>query len=287
MMKNWPLEFISKENFYLHIKNTISHYGKKLNPINLKAFNNNIIDPIKMIFDKAVYQETWENIIRNEIFRQRDKSSSNEIGYFHQYLFKYIKNCIVPKNGELGGWDVIYTPTKTYKIDDLTFVNKIFVEMKNKHNTMNSSSQQKTYLKMQDQLLRDEHAACFLVEAIAKKSQNITWIVPITEKGQKSKFEHSKIRKVSLDKFYEIVTGDPNSFYKICLILPNVIEEILQGTKQKFKLPNDTVFNELYENSKKFLQFDSDFDNAMFLAMYLLGFSSYNGFEELEKISYE
>ena len=29
---------------------------------------------------------TWEETISNEIFRQRDKSNNNDIGYFHQYM---------------------------------------------------------------------------------------------------------------------------------------------------------------------------------------------------------
>ena len=35
----------------------------------LKCFNKNIIDPIKLIFDKMVYQSSWEESVSNEIFR--------------------------------------------------------------------------------------------------------------------------------------------------------------------------------------------------------------------------
>lgn len=38
---------------------------------------------------------------------------------------------------------------------------------------MNSASAGKTYIKMQSQLLSDDDCACFLVEAIAQRSQNI------------------------------------------------------------------------------------------------------------------
>ena len=41
--------------------------------------------------------------------------------------------------------------------------------MKNKHNTMNSSSSQKTYIKLQQKLLEDSNATCYLVEIIAKR----------------------------------------------------------------------------------------------------------------------
>ena len=105
----WNIDFISEDNFRKHVKETIKKYGEKLKPVDLKQFNKNIVDPVKMLFDKNVYGSTWEEIIGNEIFRQRDKSNNNAIGYFHQRIFQYIDGCKVPENGNEGGWDIIYT----------------------------------------------------------------------------------------------------------------------------------------------------------------------------------
>lgn len=93
-----------------------------------------------MIFDKSVYRSSWEQIISNEIFRQRDKSNNNDIGYFHQNMFRYIKYCRVPNNGEEGGWDVIFENPEGILMPDGSRVSRVYVEMKNKHNTMNSAS---------------------------------------------------------------------------------------------------------------------------------------------------
>lgn len=87
----WNLNFISEEDFTNHVKATIEKYGEKLESFDLKRFNKNIIDPIKLIFDKTVYQSSWDEIVSNEIFRQRDKSNNNDIGYFHQRIFQYIR----------------------------------------------------------------------------------------------------------------------------------------------------------------------------------------------------
>ena len=67
----WTLSFISEEDFTKHVKKTIEKYGEKLESFDLKRFNKNIIDPIKLIFEKTVYQASWEEIVSNEIFRQR------------------------------------------------------------------------------------------------------------------------------------------------------------------------------------------------------------------------
>lgn len=198
----WTLPFIGEEDFTHHVRATIEKYGEKLEPFDLRRFNRNIIDPVKLVFDKIVYRSTWNEIVGNEIFRQRDKSNNNDIGYFHQRIFQYMANCHVPVNGEEGGWDVIYENGEGIEIPEANSVRRVYVEMKNKHNTMNSASAGKTFIKMQNQLLTDDDCACFLVEAIAPSSQNVKW--ETTVDGQR--VGHKLIRRVSLDRFYALVT---------------------------------------------------------------------------------
>ena len=156
------LNFISDANFKKHIRETILQYGERLQPYDLEKLNGNIIDPIKLLFDKNIYGFTWEEIIKSEIFRQRDKSNNNSIGYFHQNIFRYIDGCTVPRSG----WDVVFKKKGGINLDG-DKVGTLYVEMKNKHNTMNSSSGAKTFMKMQGQLLHDNNCACCLVEVIA------------------------------------------------------------------------------------------------------------------------
>ena len=112
----------------------------------------------------------------------------------------------------------------------------------------------------------NDDCACFLVEAIAKKSQNITWSTTVDKK----RVSHKRIRRVSLDHFYEIVTGEQDAFYKICMILPEVIEKVVKESKD-VKIPKDTVLEELEKiaDSKK---------ASLVMATYMLGFSTYKGF---------
>lgn len=243
------------------MQETIRHYGEALAPFDLKKFNGNIIDPVKLVFDKSVYGYTWEELIQNEIFRQRDKANNNAIGYFHQYIFKYMKDCTVPQ----AGWDVILDGEK--KLPDCGTVHRIYVEMKNKHNTMNSASSAKTYMKMQGQLLRDDDCACLLVEAIAKRSQNITWEVTLDKVKQK----HRRIRRVSMDRFYALVTGETDAFYQLCMTLPAYIEQAL-SREEEIALPKDSVLGELQDLAERE-------NGSLLLALYMLGFSSYLGFQ--------
>lgn len=160
-MKAYNLGFISDEDIYGHVQDTVRLYRRS---INLSEFNENIADPIKLTFDAKVYRKSMEQVISEECFRQIDKSNTNRIGYFHQQLFNYAGNgWIVPK----AGFDVE------------NHARHIFVEMKNKHNTMNSASSQKTYMKMQNKLLEDDQAVCYLVEVISMKSKDEPWKVSI------------------------------------------------------------------------------------------------------------
>ena len=154
-------------------------------------------------------------------------------------------------------------------------VHTVYVEMKNKHNTMNSSAAGKTYIKMQSQLLADDDCACFLVEAIAKKSQNIKWSTTVDGKS----VSHKKIRRVSLDQFYSLVTGKEDALYQMCMVLPQVIENVIAEGDNGVKVPHDTVLKELRQLASQIEGVDDNLSMAM--AVYLLGFSTYEGFSQV------
>ena len=105
---------------------------------------------------------------------------------------------------------------------------------------MNSASTGKTYMKMQNQLLNDDDCACFLVEVIAQKSQNI--IRNLTVDGRK--ISHKRIRRVSIDQFYTLVTGEEDAFYQMCMVLPEVIEAVVVKGGD-VRVPRDTVATEV------------------------------------------
>ncbi len=250
MSNKYNLGFISDEDIYNHVKETVSKYRYN---IDLASFNTNIIDPIKLTFDSKIYNQTLKQTIETECIRQIDKTNSNNIGYFHQNIFKYAANgWKVPENGTDDSFDV----TNHEK--------HIFCEVKNKHNTMNSSSSQKTYIRMQNKILCDDKAICFLVEVIAKRSQNIVWANKVDGKN----YAHERIRRISMDKFYELVFNDKNAFLKLCQQLPTIIDDVI--SQAQLEENRNSVFDELNEISSDTL-----------IGLYLLAFRTYEGFENL------
>ena len=243
----YNLGFISDENLFNHVKETVEKYRFQ---IDLKKFNKNLIDPIKLTFDSKVYNKSIEETIEDEIIRQIDKSNTNHIGYFHQNIFRYINSeWTVPREG----------------FDLVNESQKIYVEIKNKHNTMNSASSQKTYMKMQSMLLDNADNRCFLVEIIAKRSQDIPWQVSLDGRSMRHEF----IRRVSIDKFYELVTDDAFAFKKLCAVLSKVIDDVLDESLQQ--IIENSVLEELEGISLNILK-----------SIYLLSFGRYEGFSNFD-----
>ena len=243
-MRNYNLGFISNEDIYEHVKNTAMQYRTA---IDLKSFNANIIDPIKLTFDSKVYGKDFKDIIEAECIRQIDKTNSNRIGYFHQNIFKYAGN----------GWKV---PTAGF--DVVNEKRHIYAILENNYQSLNAASSRKTYIKLQNLLLADNEATCMLVEVIAQKSQDIAW--NLHTKGFVC--ENERIRKISVDRFYEMVFGEEDAFAKLCKALPEILDDVM--CELKHEKPGDKLCRELEETHQ------DPFKN-----IFLLAFRSYRGFQ--------
>ena len=66
-----------------------------------------------------------------------------------------------------------------------------------------------------------------------------------------------------------MITGEEDAFYKMCLVLPEVIEKVIANAE--IEIPRDTVIDEL-----RAIADQKQVSIAM--AVYLLGFPEYTGF---------
>ena len=80
-----------------------------------------------------------------------------------------------------------------------------------------------------------------------------------------------------MDQFYALVTGQSDAFYQICMVLPEVIQTVVNCAGDQL-VPHDIVFEQLSTIAQE-SKFEKK-DVAIAMAIYMLGFGSYKGLAE-------
>ena len=254
-MKNKYVNFISDEHLLNCIENLYKSYQKAKSKISKKSFYTNKVDTIKLTFDSKFNNIDEEDLIQSEILRQIDKSINNSIGTFHEQILGGIKGFEV---GNLSGFDI--------KANDDT----LFADIKNKHNTMNSSSAEALFQKLARYADDYKKAKCYWVQILAKNSFNENWKGEINGK----EYSHSRVFKISGDQFYALLTGEEDAFYQLYKALPIAINDFLETTKKEQNENENMALEEITsetENSKRSILDQISFDN----------YSYYSGFNKL------
>jgi len=252
-MANKYLDFISDEHLLSCINNLHQSYIKAKENISKKKFYSNKIDTFKLTFDSKFNDKNEKSIIENEIIRQVDKSINNSIGTFHEEVLGGIKGY---ERGNLSGFDIKATD------------NTLFADVKNKHNTMNSSAAESLFQKLARYADDYKSAKCYWVQILAKGSFKENWFGEINGK----EYSHTRVFKISGDQFYYLLTGKKTAFYDLYKVLPTAIDDFLkQQTNSKNK---NSALDEIEKQAQK--RNRSAFDQITFE-----NFSYYLGFDKL------
>lgn len=230
-MVNKYLSFISDEHLLNCIENLHKSYLKAKANVSKKKFYKNKIDTIKLTFDSKFNDLNEETLIKTEINRQIDKSINNSIGTFHEQILGGIKGFEI---GNLSGFDI-----KAY--DDT-----LFADIKNKHNTMNSSSAESLFQKLAKYADTYKKANCYWVQILAKNSFNEKWFGEINGK----EYSHSRVYKISGDQFYKLLSGKENALFELYQVLPQAISDYLSKQEVE-KSQSNSALEEIIESSEK------------------------------------
>jgi len=236
LMGHKYVNFISDEHLLKCIENLHKAY--------LKAKNN--------ISKKNFYEEA---LIQAEVLRQIDKSINNSIGTFHEQILGGINGFEV---GQLSGFDI--------KSKDDT----LFADIKNKHNTMNSSSAEALFQKLARYADNYKKSKCYWVQILAKGSFNELWKGEINGK----EYSHSRVYKISGDQFYALLSGEEDAFFQLYKSLHIAISDYLNSIKQNEGVKENSALNEIkFEtiNSHRSILDQITFEN----------YSYYLGFDKL------
>ncbi len=207
---NKYLSFISDEHFSKAIEHvrlaSQSASEDFLLRYSLKQFSKEIIDPFKMLFDLYdIRQSGYKEWVKGEIERQLDKTINNKIGEFHQLIL-----------GGVPGWQDLGVGHES-EIDLAKEDNSMFIELKNKHNTMNSSSAEKCGDKLMAVLAQHPEAKAYWGYIVAKNpiGGEAQW----SYKKNRKTISHPNLYKAWGSRVYEIVTGNPAHLRETWLVL--------------------------------------------------------------------
>jgi hypothetical protein len=180
-----------------------------------------------LTFDAKFNDFDEESLIQSEILRQIDKSINNSIGTFHEQILGGIKGYEV---GNLSGFDIKATD------------NSLFADIKNKHNTMNSSSAESLFQKLSRYADDYKKAKCYWVQILAKGSFNEHWKGEINGK----EYSHSRVFKISGDQFYALLSGKQDALLQLYKTLPKAIKDYLNSIEKN----NETIENSAIDEIK-------------------------------------
>ncbi len=230
-MENKYVNFVSDEHLLNCIGNLHKSYIKAKNNITKKNFYSNKVDTIKLTFDSKFNDINEESLIQSEILRQIDKSINNSIGTFHEQVLGGIESFEV---GFLSGFDI--------KAEDDT----LFADIKNKHNTMNSSAAEALFQKLARYADDYKKAKCYWVQILAKSSFCKLWIGDINGK----EYSHSRVYKISGDQFYALLSGQDDALFQLYKALPIAITDYLKSSEQNVENVENSALDEIKSETK-------------------------------------
>ena len=170
----------------------------KILPVLHKDIQLGKIDIVKKHMDMMCYNMTNDEWTKYEKIRIKDKQINNKIGELHEYIVS-----------DLDGWDncknssdnfIKLCGVDVYKKDESKFI-----EIKNKYNTLNSSSKKETINK--------------LLKIKSKYPNSLCVIGVINGPNTKKKIKDSDIWEYSGKEFYNLVYNNENHYDDIVDII--------------------------------------------------------------------
>lgn len=221
------LPFISDKTLVKFTKEVLDKAGVAEVEAENKLYSN-VIDPFSALFDAIRHNLTLDEWLIQEKSRQIQKTLQNAVGEFHQNI---LGSMVGWENGGRGGSYDVKNPEK-----------KIIAEIKNKHNTMNSSMAKAVYDNLAGHLQYSEKGyTAYVVYIVPKnpKSLNTRW-----SPNQRTIALREDIRRIDGLSFYKLATDYPNALHMLYQSLPEAVSMIINGSPDKVK--NSRLFDDLF-----------------------------------------
>lgn len=207
-------EYVDDDILIAEIKSVLRQFEQEMETVDI---HRNVLDPFSALFDMAKQSIDFEEWLIQEKSRQSQKTLQNLVGYFHQHIL-----------GEVGDWKDL---GKGGSMDLINDNERIIAEIKNKHNTLNSSSATQTYNKIVGHLDGDKRGyQGYVVLLIPKRPKRYKKHFAPNDDGKRV-VRRDDLMEIDGASMYEIVTKDKDALKKLYVALPDAIDAALPGLK--------------------------------------------------------
>lgn len=209
MGKNKYLDFVSDKHFLNCVKYVCDSYPEDDKNVELTKHS---LDALKMVFDMMNHNLDFDEWIGSEKVRQIDKTVNNRIGEFHQKLL-----------GGVNGWEDLGRG-HPLGIDLKKQDNSIFIELKNRYNTVKGEDLKHVFDKLKRVADENPESKVYYAYVVPKKPSSGEKIWKTSQRE-----EDKRIFEVWGLKVYDIVTGDKNALLKVFEAIPLAIKDIYKN----------------------------------------------------------
>lgn len=194
----------------------LNGYRNKINGFDVRDFLKTGVDPFRFTVNVSIWG--LKLAVRKEIEHKVEMALENLVGDFHEdYLGNATHN---PSNSK---WEKI--PEGDIPGIDIANKNQnIYLQIKSKHNSMNSSSAKRLSQELEETSILYPNAVVGCIWIVATQNRKAIGENTIAEVAECYKGKKS----------YQVVTGEEDELYSVLLssleIIPNIIESIDFGT---------------------------------------------------------
>lgn len=214
MGSNSYVGFVPDDHFKKCVEWVCDGYPKPSKKHDKSWLQRNGIDPFKMVLDMMNGDLDLDSLLSTETLRQYDKTAGGRIGDFHQKLL-----------GGVSGWTDLGVGHKT-KVDLKKNDDTIFIELKNKYNTVNADSLASVRRKLEK--LTTIHASCTAYWAYIVEKNGTSGESDWNYRGD----NNPRIKKIWGSNVYQLVTGKADSLEKTWLALPSAILDVAKNNSK-------------------------------------------------------
>ena len=205
------------------LHNFVDIYEKYQGKADETTLSDLSLDPIPVLLHCSLTGlESKQELLKAEKWRRLDKAFANAIGTFHEEILCSVDGWYKPKTG----------------FDLRNDKQKIIVEIKNKHNTMNSSSAKDTHEKCTRYIQSNPDWQVYLATVVPKKGRvSKPWVIA----GRTS---NSKIHLIDGATLYDMVCDEDNALEQIYALLPDIMAKLNHPLSKE----GEDWFHSLYKN---------------------------------------